>query len=680
MSKEPPAESGSSSPAAPQGAVSAAPTSPPAAAPSAGTPTTSKRRTLGPIPDLERHLPSDWWRHLFNSVYLKTDGDVVENVENTRREVDLLVQAAGLEPNDRILDLCCGQGRHSLALAGRGFKNVVGIDRSRYLVRLARRRARQAGLPVSFHEGDARKYRYRGDLFHCVTLLGNSFGYFDLEADDESVLKNVRRHLASNGTIVLDLTDGDWMRKNFLPRSWEWTDDSHLVCRERALSSDGDRLISREVVVHAERGVITDQFYAERLYSYERIAALLERQGFTGMRSHGVVEADSTRGHDLGMMAHRLFITAKAPRREPKPAAQPRVRRAVTVFLGDPRLPDEVKRGGQFNAEDHDTVQRLRDALAELDGYEFDYVDDHEEMITRLRRNPPTFVMNLCDEGYKNDAFKELHVPALLEMFGIPYTGAGPACLGFCYDKALVRAAAQSIDVPVPLESYMGPDDTSAMLPSTFPALVKPNRGDSSLGITKDAVVHNTSELVAYVTWLRETFGPHGILVQEFLTGPEYSVGILGNPGQTIQVLPPLVVDYSNLPKELPPILSYESKWHPDSPFWTRIQCKEAAQLDNDSTRRLVDYSSALFERLGCRDYARFDYRCDAAGVIKLLEVNPNPGWCWDGKLNFMAGYAGLRYSDMLRLILEAAQERTGLAIPEASGAKDGAREPAGVR
>src|SRR5690348_18316338 len=73
-------------------------------------------RTLGPVSDLERHLPSDWWRTLFNSLYLETDGDVIENDRNTEQEIDLLVRSAGLEPNDRILDLCCGQGRHVLEL------------------------------------------------------------------------------------------------------------------------------------------------------------------------------------------------------------------------------------------------------------------------------------------------------------------------------------------------------------------------------------------------------------------------------------------------------------------------------------------------------------------------------------------------------------------------------------
>ena len=69
-----------------------------------------------------------------------------------------------------------------------------------------------------------------------------------------------------------------------------------------------------------------------------------------------------------------------------------------------------------------------------------------------------------------------------------------------------------------------------------------------------------------------------------------------------------------------------------------------------------------LFERLGCRDYARFDFRADANGEMKLLEVNPNPGWCWDGKMNLMAGFAGMTYSEMLLDIIEAAEARYAAA------------------
>jgi D-alanine-D-alanine ligase len=593
-------------------------------------------------------------------LYLKTDGDVVESDENTRREVDLVVHAGLLDANDRILDLCCGQGRHSLELARRGFRNVTGVDRSRYLIRLARKRARSEGLPVAFHEGDARRFRAKGLSFHCVLILGNSFGYFEQKDDDEALLRNVLRLLAPNGVLVLDVADGEWLRQNFEPRSWEWIDEVHFVCRERSLSHEGERIVSREVIVHAERGVIADQFYAERLYTAEQLSALLERTGFQMVRLGGAVEAESERGQDLGMMAHRLLLTARAPvRTRPARLRSPRRKRKVTVLLGDPTLPDPVKVGGRFNDEDFETVDRLKQALAELGEYEFTYLDNHQDLPRALLADPPALVFNLCDEGYRNDALKELHVPALLDMLGVPYTGAGPACLGLCYNKNLIRAVADSLDIPVPMESYLGPDDTTATLPATFPAIVKPNFGDSSVGITKDALVHGTAELLSYVDWLREIHGRCPILVQEFLPGTEYAVGIIGNPGMTFKVLPILEVDYSRLEPGLPRILGYESKWHPESPYWKQVQYVEA-RLDEEVARCLHDYSSMLYERLACRDYARFDYRVDATGTVKLLEVNPNPGWCWDGKLNLMAGLDGLRYAELLRTILEVALERIG--------------------
>jgi D-alanine-D-alanine ligase len=624
-------------------------------------------RTLGPVSDLERHLPTEWWRTLFNSLYLETDGDVVENDRNTEQEIDLVVRSAGLEPNDRILDLCCGQGRHALELARRGFKNVMGIDRSRYLVRLARKRARQRGLPVSFHEGDARKFRVPESSVHCVCVLGNSFGYFDREEDDIAVLEAVKRALASGGTLVMDLTDGNWMKSHFEARSWEWIDQNHFVCRERALAGDGERLISREVVVHAERGVIADQFYAERLYSRERLQALVESVGFTNLRFHAFLSPESPRNQDLGMMAHRMFVTCEAPRKVERQRHEV-VFPEVTVLLGDPRLPDPVKRNGQFNTEDLDTVARLKSALAEIPGYRFRYLDNHASLLADLRAQRPDFVLNLCDEGFNNDAFMELHVPSLLETLDVPYSGAGPSCLGLCYNKSLVRAIAASLDVPIPLETYFSSDDQAATIPSVFPALIKPNFGDSSIGITQEAVVYSWEQAINYLGKLREQMPAGPILIQEFLTGPEYSIGIIGNPGMALRALPPLEVDYSQLDRDLPQLLSYESKWIPDSPYWSQIKYREA-QIDEDTRRRLVDHSNILFERLGCRDYARFDFRADAEGEIKLLEVNPNPGWCWDGKLNMMATFAGLRYSDMLKLILEAAQERVAAQRPPLAAA-----------
>jgi len=616
---------------------------------------------LGPVADLEARLPEEWWRDMFDGLYLMTDGDVVENDDNTEREIDAVITAAGLATDESILDLCCGQGRHVLSLARRGYGHVQGIDRSRYLIRLARKRARLGKLACTFREGDARRPRLEDASLDAVLILGNSFGYFSSRDDDARVLRTVGRALRPSGRIVLDLTDGDWMRDRFEPRSWEWIDAHHFVCRERAMAGDGERLVSREVIVNDTNGVLADQFYAERLYTKDGILTLLRECGYREIRFHGQVEAASDRGQDLGMMARRWLITARAPivvAATKKTAPKSTLR--VSVLLGDPRLPDAVKRGGRFNAEDLDTVARLKDACASLSGYSFVYLDNHAALAGDLEAARPDLVFNLCDEGLQNDPFKELHVPALLESLGVPYTGAGPTSLGLCYDKALVRALAQAMDVPVPMEIYVRAGDNAAALPNTFPAILKPNFGDSSVGIDAQAVVETPVALMERLELLRNRFGDQPVLVQEYLTGTEYTVGVLGNPETGLEALPILEVDYSGLPEGLPRILGYESKWDPDSPYWRDLRYVEA-RLPLDQRRRLHDAAFKLFERLGCRDYARFDFRADAEGTIKLLEANPNPGWCWDGKMNLMAEMAGWSYAAFLGRILDAARERLRL-------------------
>ncbi len=620
----------------------------------------SPRSCLGPVADLEQHLPAEWWRKLFNALYVKTDGDVVENGENTRRDVDFIISAAAINPTSQILDLCCGQGRHCLELARRGYRHVTGVDRSRYLIRLAKKRAQNEGLQVVFKEGDARNPRIPDLSFDCVAIMGNSFGYFSNKQHDEKVLATVGKILRPSGQLVLDITDGGYMVDQFERRSWEWIDEHHFVCRERSLSADRERLISREVIVHDETGVIADQFYAERLYTRESIGKLLDKCGFRNISHHGMAESVSDRDQDLGMMARRLLISADAPQlpaRKPKGKLQ---KIDVTVVLGDPRLPDTVKRGGAFNPEDIETIRRLKDALSELPQYTFRYLDNHKTLERDLGELRTDLVFNLCDEGFNNDPFKELHVPSMLEILGLPYTGAAPAALAACYDKGMVRAIAMTLDVPVPLETYVRPGDQGATLPGVFPAILKPNTGDSSQGITKDAVVRNEKALLDYLDKLRAEFPRRSILVQEFLTGSEYSVSMVGNPDQGLRALPILEVDYSRLDGALPKILGYESKWEPDSAYWKQIRYQEA-QLSELAQQQLVEHSARLFERLGCREYARFDFRADTKGEIKLLEVNPNPGWCWDGKLNLMASFQGMRYSELLGQILQAAVERLGV-------------------
>ncbi len=614
---------------------------------------------LGPVEDLESYVKADWWKHLFNANYLRTDGDVVSDENITINEIDLFLKILSPGKNNFILDLCCGQGRHSIELAKRGFKNIVGMDRSHYLVNKARSINLSEGFGITFKEGDARKLPFTNDKFDFVLILGNSFGYFETMNDDVRVLNEVLRVLKPSGKVLIDITDGNYMMSNYEPRSWEWIDKSYFVCRERSLSKDSQRLISREVITHVKKGVIADQFYAERLYTDEKIKKLLKKCGFINIELEQELLTSSQRNQDLGMMGRRLILVGTAGKewsmvKEPHKAV-----RTVAVLMGDPRKQDKIKPNATFDDDDMYTINELKKGLSKIHNFKFSYYDNHNTIIndlSKIKKND--LVFNLCDEGFNNEPTKELHVPALLEMAQIPFTGGTPQCLAYCYDKSLVRGIAEEMDIPVPQALFIKPEDTNFIeLTIPFPVIVKPNFGDSSYGITQDSVCYNIESLENAINMIREKFGyQQPILVEEFLTGKDISVGIIGNPPNSYLTLPIIEEDYSELPEGLPRICGYEAKWDPDSPYW-KIK-SVPAKLAPDRERFLIASCIKLFERLGCRDYARFDWRLDINRTPRLLEANPNPGWCWDGHLAKMAKIAGISYSGMLQKIIEAAMER----------------------
>src|SRR5258708_4057597 len=131
-------------------------------------------RAKGAVADLESHVRSDWWHEIFDALYLKTDGDVFENAANTVADADAVIAAAALSPAHRVPDLCCGQGRHTIELARRGFRSVTGVDLSHYLIDLARQRARTAAPAVNCLEAARRTGDFRGRTFECITRLANA--------------------------------------------------------------------------------------------------------------------------------------------------------------------------------------------------------------------------------------------------------------------------------------------------------------------------------------------------------------------------------------------------------------------------------------------------------------------------------------------------------------------------
>jgi D-alanine-D-alanine ligase len=326
----------------------------------------------------------------------------------------------------------------------------------------------------------------------------------------------------------------------------------------------------------------------------------------------------------------------------------------LTIVTGDHHVADPTKLGAAYGPQDFAAHTVMVDAFEGLGRFEISVINDHSKLFERLETEPPDLVVNCCDTGIGNRPDRELNLPAWLELKGIPYTGASPRAMALCFDKQIVRLTAQALGVEVPREAFIGAHDPLERLPGFYPALLKPNAADGSVGITKDAVVLDKDSARDYLAFLRRELPGKDVLWQEYLPGPEYGLGLIGNPDGELVVLPPLEVDFSGLPEGASPILSFESKVDPDSPYWTDIAFHRAS-LEDATSVRLEDWARLLFHRFGLQDYGRFDFRCASDGRPKLMEINPNPAWANDGKLALMAGFAGIAYARMLEMIVDAA-------------------------
>ena len=253
-------------------------------------------------------VDTDWWKSLFDDVYLMTDARSVCNDDLTRREVDLFCELIPLAPGDRILDLCGGHGRHSLELSRRGFIECTVVDYSQFLIDRGSHEATCCGLPVSFIQGDARQLDLESACFHHVMILGNSLGYIQDSEADAQILKQCFRVLQPGGWLLLDVTDGSAIRENFTPNAWHGIGDDIVVCRQRELKKD--YICARELVLNKSVGLIRDRTYGMRLYDARGLTELVRACGFDRSKAYTDFSLSETHG-DLGFMNYRMLITAQ---------------------------------------------------------------------------------------------------------------------------------------------------------------------------------------------------------------------------------------------------------------------------------------------------------------------------------------------------------------------------------
>jgi D-alanine-D-alanine ligase len=250
----------------------------------------------------------DWWKSLFDEVYLLTDARSVCDDRITRREVDLICSLLPIKGSHKILDLCGGHGRHSLELSGRGFAACTLLDYSQTLIEIAREKAEQDDLRVDFICGDARDIDMPADSYDHVIIMGNSLGYVQEEDADSQILTEAFRVLHPGGWILVDVADGKAVMSSFNPNAWHEIGEKTIVCRQREIQEAV--VCARELVLSKTDGLIREQTYSIRLYDAASLPALLESAGFERITVHTRFSPHDADG-DYGFMNNRLVVTGK---------------------------------------------------------------------------------------------------------------------------------------------------------------------------------------------------------------------------------------------------------------------------------------------------------------------------------------------------------------------------------
>ena len=224
-----------------------------------------------------------------------------ERIEGTSVEVDKIIELLDLKPDQRILDLCCGIGRHSLELARRGYR-VTGVDRTRLYLNKAIRKAKLEKLDIEFIEGDMRNFS-RADAFDVVLNLFTSFSYFEDPGEDFKVLKNVYKSLRKGGLFLVEMMGKEILARIFRERDWRRVDDM-IVLEERWVTRNWTWMENRWIVMKDNKRTELD--ISHRIYSAAELDALLKKAGFVHTRIYGDLE-----GSEYDQKAKRLVVVAR---------------------------------------------------------------------------------------------------------------------------------------------------------------------------------------------------------------------------------------------------------------------------------------------------------------------------------------------------------------------------------
>ncbi|MDH4213973.1 MAG: ATP-grasp domain-containing protein [Candidatus Thorarchaeota archaeon] len=305
------------------------------------------------------------------------------------------------------------------------------------------------------------------------------------------------------------------------------------------------------------------------------------------------------------------------------------------------------------------TIEMIKHGI-EAAGHEYLFIEGNEGVLESLQRERPDLVFNRS-EGVRGES-RESHVPAIMEMLGIPYVGANVLTTAVCLNKGWTKKVLSYHGILTPKFNIVSSLEEVDSIKFEYPVILKPNEEGSSVGINEDNVVHNITQLKAKLKDMLSEY-VQSILIEQFIEGREFSVGILGTPEGPPEVLPIVEIDFTNMPPEVGGVLGQRAKTILDD--LSHYVCP--AKIDAKTKGRIEEITLDVCKYLEVPDFGRIDFRMDKKGRIFFLEINPLPGMDFDLEeqdisfFPFMAKQGGYTYDELIRRLLESAIHRYGL-------------------
>ena len=297
-----------------------------------------------------------------------------------------------------------------------------------------------------------------------------------------------------------------------------------------------------------------------------------------------------------------------------------------------------------------ETVELISTVL-ESKGHSVVKLGGSSEFLDNIQREKLDIVFNIA-EGKGNYRSREAQVPSILEMLSIPYTGSDPQCLAICLDKPVTKKLVAVDGISTPRWLVITNERELFQISwdgFPFPAIIKPAYEGSSKGIRLTSLAYSVRQAEEEVRRILDCYR-QPVMLEGFVDGDEVTVGIVGNS-------PPKIVGVMRvLPKRKNGHFIYSLEVKRDYLNLVDYECP--ALLAPKTMDKLAESSLTVFKVLGCRDFARIDFRVSPEGIPYFIEINPLPGLGTYSDLIIMAKMMGCKHEETIGAVLDAALER----------------------